>query len=265
MRPNPALYTDAPGVLPRSLSAFADRWIWVLMTGLFMATALAGFIPSSLERLQLMQAGKQQPFPLTTHLHAATMGAWLILSFAQALLVATGKRRWHQTLGYTAVLLGPIIVASLTATSIQFLLTHKDEWPLPQLSDQFAFALFVQGKVIVLFALYLAWAIRVRLRQPQLHKRLVLLASFAVIAAAFSRIPWLPHFGLQWPHYEDLWNALILAPVLLYEALRSPRWLWVWLLGLGLNLPFMAAYYYLGLGAPIWWQELVAGLIGRAS
>lgn len=247
------------------MPSFADRWVWVLMTGLFAATALAGFIPSSLERLQLIEAGKQPPFPLSTHLHAVTMGAWLFLSLAQALLMATGKRGWHQTLGYASVLLGPIVVASLSVTTVQFLLNHKDGWPLPQLSDQVAFALFVQGKVILLFALYLAWALRVRLRQPQLHKRLMLLASFVVIAAAFSRIPWLPHFGLQWPYYEDLWNALILAPVLVYEAFRSPRWLWVWLLGLGLNLPFIAAYYYLGLGAPAWWQQLVADLLGRAS
>lgn len=234
------------------------------MTGLFIATALAGFIPSSLERLQLIAAGKQRPFPLTTHLHAVTMGAWLLLSLAQALLVATARRSWHRLLGYAAVLLGPLMVVSLTATTIQFLLSHEDEWTLAQLSDQFAFALFVQGKVILLFSLYLAWALWMRLRQPQLHKRLILLASFAVIAAALSRIPWLPHFGLEWPYYEDLWNALLLAPVLLYDTLRSPRWLWVWLLGIGLMLPFMGVYYYLGLGLPPWWQQLVAGLFGRA-
>jgi hypothetical protein len=233
------------------------------MTGLFIATALAGFIPSSVQRLQLIEEGKQAPFALTTHFHAATMGAWLLLSLAQALLVATGRRRWHRALGHAAMILGPAVVVSLALTTIHFIVAQQDQWTLAQLSDQFAFAIFVQGKATLLFALYLAWALRMRSRQPQLHKRLILLATFAIIAAAFSRIPWLPHFGLEWPYYEDLWNALILAPVLIYDALRSPRWLWVWLLGLGSMVPFMAAYYYLGLGLPPWWQQLVAGLFAR--
>lgn len=235
------------------------------MTSLFAATALSGFVPSSLERLQLIAAGKQRPFPLSTHLHALTMSAWLVLSFAQALLVAMGKRHGHRSLGIAAFLLGPLIVVSLITTTWQFLLAHQHEWPLPQLSDQFAFALFVQGRVILVFTIYLAWALAVRLRQPELHKRLMLLASFVLIAAAFSRIPWLPHLGLAWPYYEDVWNGLILAPILGYDAWRSPRWLRVWLLGLAVNLPFVAAYYLIGLSPPLWWQAIVGALFDRIT
>ena len=165
------------GLLPTP-TALVDRWIWVFMSSLLVATALSGFIPSSLERLQLIQQGKQPPFPLTTHLHAVTMAAWLLLSLAQALLVATGWVRLHRNLGLVAIVLGPLVVASLALTTIQFLLAHKNEWPLPQLSDQFAFAVLVQGKVALLFGLYLAWALKARAKKPQLHKRLVVLASF---------------------------------------------------------------------------------------
>lgn len=256
---------DAPRTAPPlGHSTFADRWIWVFMSSLFIAAALAGFVPSSLERLQLIEQGKQPPFPLTTHLHAVTMASWLALTLLQALLMATARPHLHRALGLAAVVLGPVVVGSLATTTIQFLLTNKNSWPMPQLSDQFAFAVFVQGKVVVLFGLYLLWALRVRTSQPQLHKRLILLTSFVVIPAAFSRIPWLPHFGLEWPYYEDLWNVLILVPVLVYDVIRFPRWLWVWLLGIGLNLPFIAAYYYIGLRVPAWWQEFVARLLGAA-
>lgn len=261
MQTDPA--QESPPAWTARFARVADRWVWVFMTGLFVATALAGFVPSSLERLRLIEAGQQPPFPLSTHVHAVTMGAWLLLSLAQALLVALGRPRWHRALGRAAFVLGPAVVISLTVTTVHFLLAQRHAWTLAQLSDQFAFALFVQGKVTLLFALYLAWALRVRSRAPQLHKRLVLLATFALIAAAFSRIPWLPHFGLEWPYHEDLWNVLILAPVLLYDALRSPRWLWVWLLGIVLMWPFMAAYYWLGLGLPPWWLQFVAELFGR--
>ena len=52
--------------------------------------------------------------------------------------------------------------------------------------------------------------------------------------------------------------------MLLYDAVRFPRWLWVWMLGIGLNLPFIATYYWLGLGVPEWWQNFVAEVLGAA-
>ena len=242
-----------------------DRWIWVFMAVLFIATALAGFIPRSLQRLQLIEAGKDAPFALITHVHAVLMGSWLLIFLAQTSLVASRKLHWHQTMGIASLVIAPAVAISLIAITVHGVTSQLSDLTLPQLSDQFAFAIFVQGKAILLFSLYVVWALRVRLRQPQLHKRLMVLANFVIIAAAFARIPWLPHFGLEWPYYEDLWNVLILFPVLLYDSLRARAWLWVWLLGISLLLPFVATYYYLGIGLPEWWQQFVAGLFGQGS
>lgn len=235
-----------------------------MATALFVATALAGFVPSSLDRLEQIAAGKQPPFPLSTHVHAAAMGAWLVLSLVQALMAATGRQEWHQRLGVLAIVLGPIVVGSLSVTTIHFFLANKNSMTLAQLCDQFAFVLFVQGKATILFALFLLWGLRARLRQPQVHKRMMLLTSFAVIAAAISRIPWLPDFGLSVAYQEDLWNMMILTPMILYDAVRSPRFLWVWLVGISAMLPFNLAYYWLGIGQPTWWQQLVSNLFGIA-
>src|SRR5690606_21288935 len=204
---------------------FADRWIWVLMATLFVLTALAGFIPRSLHRLELIAAGEQSSFAPIVHVHAVATGSWLLLVLAQSLFVAIGLQRWHQTLGKVSLVVGPAVVISLIAITVHGFGSQMDDLTLGQLSDLLAFALFVQGKSILLFVLYFVCALYMRLRNSQLHKRLIVLATFSIIPAAFARIPWLPHFGLEWPYYEDLWNALILAPMILYDAMRARAWL----------------------------------------
>ena len=54
---------------------FGDRWIYVFMAALFIATTLAGFIPDSLAKIAAVEAGQRAPFPPVLHLHAVLMGA----------------------------------------------------------------------------------------------------------------------------------------------------------------------------------------------
>ena len=71
----------------------ADRWIYVFMAGLFVVTALAGFIPTSIRLLDAVEAGRRPPPPLVLHFHAALMGTWLLLFLAQAMLMRQGAAR----------------------------------------------------------------------------------------------------------------------------------------------------------------------------
>src|SRR4051794_6384163 len=97
---------DAEG----GLTAFVDRWIWVLTGLLLIATVLAGFVPDSVHKIALVRAGERAPFPAILHVHAVLMGAWLALLLVQTSLMATGRRHWHMRLGIAAALLAPAIV-----------------------------------------------------------------------------------------------------------------------------------------------------------
>src|SRR5690606_5237590 len=209
---------------------FADRWIWVLMATLFVLTALAGFIPRSLHRLELIAAGEQSSFAPIVHVHAVATGSWLLLVLAQSLFVAIGLQRWHQTLGKVSLVVGPAVVISLIAITVHGFGSQMDDLTLGQLSDLLAFALFVQGKSILLFVLYFVCAPSMRLGNSHLDKRVVVLANGVLILAAFARMPWLSHIGLEWRYYENLWSAMIFAAMILFDAMRARAWLWVWLL-----------------------------------
>src|SRR5687767_7627580 len=82
-----------------------DRWIYVFMAGWFIAIVLAGFIPSSLAKIEMVRSGLRPPFPLIMHLHAVLMGSFLLLLLAQTWLMATGRSAYHQRLGLVSLLL----------------------------------------------------------------------------------------------------------------------------------------------------------------
>ena len=59
-----------------------DRWIFVAMAAWFIAIVLAGFIPDSLMKIEMVRTGQRPPFPLVLHMHAVLMGSFLLLLLA---------------------------------------------------------------------------------------------------------------------------------------------------------------------------------------
>src|SRR3954453_2176350 len=72
-----------------------DRWIFVFMAAWFIAIVLAGFIPDSIMKVGMVQAGRRPPFPAVLHMHAVVMGSFLLTLLAQSWLMATGRRGYH--------------------------------------------------------------------------------------------------------------------------------------------------------------------------
>src|SRR5689334_12209698 len=100
---------DAARPLSRRI---ADRHVFVFTAGCFVALTLAGFVPSSLTKLQAVQSGQRPAFPMELHVHASLMGAWLLLLLTQSLLAASGRRALHRALGVVGILLVPAIMIS---------------------------------------------------------------------------------------------------------------------------------------------------------
>ena len=87
--------TPAPGDAASSASGGAlvsaiDRWIYVFMAVSFITYVLVGFVPDSLMKMSLVEAGQRAPFPAALHVHAVLMGAYLLLLLSQTTLMATG-------------------------------------------------------------------------------------------------------------------------------------------------------------------------------
>lgn len=179
-----------------------ERLAFPLTAWLIAAAAFVGFAPNSLAIL----TGRAENPPLIIHVHAAAMAGWIVLLVVQATLIALGRRLVHQRLGMTAMILAPVIVALMITIAIQY-------YPGGEIGPA---VVVTQLRRIVLFSLFIAWALRVRREDPASHKRLTVLASVAVIDAAFFRMGWLlPSPGVDSfivaAHIQQL---ALLAPIL---------------------------------------------------
>lgn len=247
-----------------------DRWIFPAMAALFIVTTLIGFIPSSLEKIAAVQAGQRPPLPLVLHVHAVLMGSWLLLLLAQTSLVAANRRAMHRTLGLAALVVVPAMVVTgfvLVPTSFQTIWSLGAAPPpgadVEQIKGLVAFAtniVLVQTRVGILFPLLVAWALIVRRKDPETHKRLMILATVLPLPAAIDRIVWLPTTLPASPASQDLYVFVWILPMLAYDLLRHRRVPRAYLIWIAVNLPFIVATNLLW-GSP-WWIATAPKLLG---
>src|SRR5688572_18607700 len=157
---------DSISITPPLSRRIADRHVFVFTAAFFLVVTLAGFIPSSLDKIQDVQTGQRPPFPAELHVHAALMGTWLLLLLAQSTLIASGRRVWHRTLGlFGAVLLPAIVISGVLLIRV----TWQGLWspaaeamPPDVLAGTRTFVtniLLLQGRALFGFSLFLIWAL----------------------------------------------------------------------------------------------------------
>lgn len=264
------LNQPANGLAPaRSFTRFIDQWIFVLMAVWFIAIALIGFIPSSLEKIAAVEAGLRPPFPLMLHAHAVLMGAFLALLLTQTLLAATGRQQQHQKLGMAGIVLAPALVV------VGFLLVptiHREVWGMMQAAPAEAQAelqqvmviirnvMLLQIQVGILFAIYIGIALYMRMADPGMHKRLIFLAVALPLPAAFDRIAWLPNTMPETPLGPMLYILLAVAPMFIWDLLRTKKVHKAYPLWLAGFLPSSVLIYMLW--NTDWWQATAPRLVG---
>lgn len=213
-----------PGV-----AAFIDRWIYVFMAALFVATVLVGFVPDSIAKVSGIEAGIRPPFPAVLHVHAVLMGSWLLLLLTQTVLMATGRPAIHKQLGIAGMVLAPAMVLTgfvLVPTMVRY------NWPLiaalpPQ--DAETTRKFVGSLVAAqiaagaMFAVFVALALRARKTDFETHKRLMILATAIPLPAAIDRIDWLPSTYPASDLAPALYTVLWIAPMLVWDLVRHRR------------------------------------------
>jgi hypothetical protein len=264
----------ASGLLPAGnrdsgWTGFIDRWIYVFMAALFVVTALAGFIPDSLMKIDMVESGKRPAFPPILHAHAVLMGAWLLLLLAQATLMATGRRARHMALGMASLVLAPAIVIT---GIILVPVIYGQLWEAAAVAsgDELAAlqkGLEVRGNIALrqiqgglLFSIFVILALRARRHDPSFHKRMIFLATVVPLPAAIARLTWLPTTMPHDPISLDLFTLLWIAPMFLWDLYRQRRIHRAYLVWLALWVPTTIAVNLLWNSD--WWLSRVPGLLG---
>jgi hypothetical protein len=123
--------------------------------------------------------------PWLFHLHGAVFLGWMALLVAQAMLVSIGRTRLHRRVGTVGMAYGALVLALGLAITFFAASMHmaSGAWDLDSAA---AFLLLPLGDM-VLFAGFFGAAVAYR-RRPEIHKRLILLATIALLFAAVARI-----------------------------------------------------------------------------
>ena len=246
-----------------------DRWIFVFMAAWFIAIVLAGFIPSSLAKIEMVRSGLRPPFPLIMHMHAVLMGSFLLLLFAQTWLMATGRNSYHMRLGLASMLLAPaiVIVGLILAPTMYHQLLDALQTAPPEARARIQKGLLfseniklIQLRIGILFPLFLAIALRARGKDAGLHKRMMILATVVPLPAGIDRIPWRPTTLPDSPLSPDLYVLAAIAPMFIWDVVRNHsvhRAYWIWL---AICLPFTIAVH--ALWDTPWWHGAARQLMG---
>ena len=124
------------------------------------------------------------PRPLILYVHAAVFSGWLVFYMLQSALVRTHNVHWHRRIGWFGVALGAAILVLGVSTAItmgrfNILRLH---------STRAESALMIPLFDMVAFTGTFAMAVYYR-KKPEFHRRLILMATCVLTAAAFGRFP----------------------------------------------------------------------------
>lgn len=226
----------------------ASRWFSALM-GLTVAVIVFYGFGHTVDRV-FIHYNKFPPPVLYVHLLISS--TWLFLFVVQSGLVSSRNTRLHRTLGVWGLALGTAVsvVGLITVYTMRY--RHIDAGGGAAAEAFFAVPLFSLASFAVPFFMAAWWRAK-----PQLHRRLMMLATCSLSWAALARVPWLGDKGGL--YITDL-LFLIAAGVDWRAHRRIHR---VYLIGIAAMIIGQFLCLYLATAAPHWWVVTAAFLLGR--
>jgi hypothetical protein len=185
-----------------------------------MAAAILFAVVVGFARTYFLRAVLPVPTPaplgLTplVHLHGLLFTGWAVLLVVQARLVAAKRVDLHRRLGMAAVVMAALMVGIGTLVAIQAVLRGVAPFGM----DPRRF-LIVPLFAVGLFAVFVVAGVRAR-RDPQSHKRLMLLATIALLPPAIAR--WALQLGLGPPAVLAI-ATLFLVPMVVWDLKTRRR------------------------------------------
>jgi hypothetical protein len=196
----------------RPFKRSAERCFYSGMAILLCICVFIGFSPT------YFQAGMMRaplPSPIL-HVHGAVFTLWMLVFVVQVALISARRVRWHRSFGTIAFCLPPIMIVLGVIAAIDALRRGVMIGPLdPSVSA----AIPLIGIVAFAVVIYASWRAR---RRPDAHKRLILIATMGLVAAAFGRFPW-DRIGLPPAAGAVTGLGILILILLIYELITIRR------------------------------------------
>jgi hypothetical protein len=230
------------------LQRLVNKYFYFAMSLLIAAVVVSGF--SRTVDANLLHASV--PRPLILWFHGAAFSLWIAFFIFQSALVRTHNVKWHRFFGWFGAALGTAMVPLGVITSIIMARFHafrlhepgQDSFLIVPLYDMVAFG--------VLFGLAVWWR-----KKPELHRRLIFIATCGLLDAGFGRFDYIFNHGLFFPCLD----GMILLGVLrdLYVNRRVHM---VYLVALPILIVPQAISTYAWMNNSAWWLRIAHAIMG---
>jgi hypothetical protein len=227
-----------------------EKYFYFCMSLLIAAVVIYGFSHTVDNRL--IHGNPRRPFLLWAH--AVLFSGWVAFYITQSLLVRVRKIKLHRTLGWAGaalgtsmVVIGPwVAVVMARFDTIQLHRANRDAFLIVQLFDMVAFA--------TCFGLAILWR-----KNPERHRRLMLIATCALTGAAFGRMPFM-HAPISF--YGGIDGLILLGA--LRDLVVNRRIHAVYLIAIPLLIAAQVAVSNVFLHRADFWIRFANGLLGNA-
>lgn len=169
----PVTVAECPAMTP------TRGWFYPVMALVCLLIVFAGFAPT-----YYLRADDAPALAAITHVHAVVFTGWMLLFLAQVTLVATGRRALHKQLG----VVGVIVAAAMVVLGVVVSLDSARRAVVAGQGDEALAFLIVPLGSMISFATLIVAAVACR-AQTDLHRRLMFMATVAMLPAAIGRIP----------------------------------------------------------------------------
>ena len=225
-----------------------DRYFYLFASFVIAAIVVWGF--SHTVNQNLLHASP--PRPLLLWFHGAAFSSWVLFFIFQSALVRTRNVNLHRFFGWfgaglaSAMAVLGFIIAVIMARFDWFTLHAPG-------TDVF---LSVPFGDILSFSSCVALAILWR-KKPELHRRLLFIATCCLLAAAFGRFPYVSDHNLFYVCVDAVILLGVLRDLLVSRSVHR-----VYRVALPVLIAWQALIMYLYLGAPAWWHTLTSRIVG---
>jgi hypothetical protein len=203
----------------RRPSRTPDRRFYTGMALGVLIAVIIGFAPTYYLRSRFTSS----PLPAFLHVHGLLFSSWVVFLLLQAGLVAAGRTALHRRIGWLGAALA---LAMVPVGVVSGILSMRAQVDAGNVAPALAF-LTTPVLSMVVFSILAGAGIALR-RQPEHHKRLMLLATISLLDAALARWPIELLRTSTWAFYvaADLFIAVAMIYDLATRGRVHPVHLW---------------------------------------
>jgi len=160
----------------------------------------------------------RRPLTLPLHLHGFLFSAWFVLLFVQIALIAKRRTDLHRRVGY----LGALVAFSMLIVGINVSI-HAAKYGSPAKPAGMSVAKFLAVPLfdLIVFGVLAGAGLYYR-RKPQIHRRLMILATLGILTAGLVRVP------LEFTRNRDISTIFLMGDIfalvyIAYDTLTHKR------------------------------------------